>query len=1249
LVNVVLVLSLSVASGRVVTVDFNTADNPLGASSATDYVAAAGTVTFTPGVSTAALTMQTRGDKVVETDETFFLNLANPVNASLATSQATITILDDDGAVSIGDVTVVEGNALGADAVFTVTLNKPASSPVTMTFVTSNVSAVAGTDYTATAGSLTFAPQETVKTITVRVQSDLLDEANETFQVSISNLVNAFLADGIGLGTITDDDASPTISISPAVSVDPEGDAGATSAIFLVTLSTVAGQQVAVQFNTADGPAPNGATAGADYSSTSGVLTFLPGITQQSIAVSVNGDTLAEPNETFLVNLVNPVNAALGAVSQGTATIVDDEPQLTINDVTVTEPDAGSVSAVFTVALSRTSTNPITVAFTTAGASAVAGQDFTPTSGTLTFLPGDFQKAITVSVLGDAANEAAESYFVNLSAAGGAVLGDSQGVGGITDNDPFPTISIADSSRTEGNSGPGAMPFTVTLSNPSGQQVTVRFATANSTATAGSDFSTSIGTLTFAPGVTVQSFNVNVIGDANVEPDEVFFVNLSNAVNGQILDGQAQGTILDDEAQLGIADVSVIEGNLGNTSAVFTLTLSKVVGSNVTVNFAAADGTAVAPADYLATTGTVTFSPGQTTARLTVSVVGDTVNEGNETFAVNLTGASGASLGDSQAIGTITDDELPPAISIQGVAVAEGNAGVTVAVLNVSLDSPSSRQVTVNFSTSNGSATAGLDYNSASGVLTFVPGQVINQITVQVLGDSQAETSESFQVTLSNPVNAVLAAASAGVVINDDDAAPLLVTGAGAGGGPHVRAFNSVTGQQVFNAFAYSPGFTGGVRVATADMNGDGQADIITVPGSGGGPHLRVFDGRNGAMIVNTFVFEGSATGGLNVAAGDVNGDGRADLIIGTENGGGARVRIINGASVGGPLTDINNFSFPATTFQSGARVGAGDVNGDGRADVILGAAAGGTPRVIVLDGVTSGTIRDFFAYVPSFGGGVYVAAADFDGDGRAEILTGAGPGGGPHVRAFSGANGAILREFYAYHPGFTGGVRVGSVDANGDGRLDFLLAPGAGGGPHVKVLDFPSLGMLREFFAYHPGFAGGVYVAGAKLGATSGSPLLAASGQAVASVDTPVLTDAQLQGVRSAAIDRWRAAGVDDSALDRLNRVDVRVADLANGYLGLASPSAVYIDINAAGHGWFIDVTPDADEEFLGGLGSGEAGRRVDLLSAVMHELGHVLGLDDLDGSDEDDDLMYGLLEQGVRRTPALSAVESVFSGDWQ
>jgi hypothetical protein len=197
-------------------------------------------------------------------------------------------------------------------------------------------------------------------------------------------------------------------------------------------------------------------------------------------------------------------------------------------------------------------------------------------------------------------------------------------------------------------------------------------------------------------------------------------------------------------------------------------------------------------------------------------------------------------------------------------------------------------------------------------------------------------------------------------------------------------------------------------------------------------------------------------------------------------------VRIFSGA--GGVLGEYMAYH-PA--FGGGVRVAAGDVDGNGTPDVITAAGPGGGPHVRVFSAATpvqiAGPVGSFYAYNPAFTGGVYVAAGDVSGDGRADVITGAGAGGGPHVRVFSGATGAELFGFFAFSPAFGGGVRVGVVDANGDGRADIVTAAGISGGPHVRVFNGVTVNEIYGFFAYEANFGGGVHAAGSLAGGGGG------------------------------------------------------------------------------------------------------------------------------------------------------------------
>jgi hypothetical protein len=300
----------------------------------------------------------------------------------------------------------------------------------------------------------------------------------------------------------------------------------------------------------------------------------------------------------------------------------------------------------------------------------------------------------------------------------------------------------------------------------------------------------------------------------------------------------------------------------------------------------------------------------------------------------------------------------------------------------------------------------------------------------------------------------------------------LFATGADFGGGPDVRVFGA-NGSLLREFLAYDPTFRGGVRVAVADVNGDGVPDIITVPGPTGGPDVRVFDGATGALIKEFLAYDPHFLGGLFVAALDLISTGKVQIVTAPDQGGGPDVRVFDGST----LSMTREFMAYDPAFLGGARLAIGDVNGDGTPDIITAPGPGGGPDVRVLDGATGQLISEFMAYDPAFRGGVYVAAGDLNKDGKAEIVTSPGAGGGPDVRIFDGATGQMTHELLAYDPLFAGGVRVSVADVTGSGQLDIITAAGPGGGPNVRVFDGMSLGALDGFFAYDPLFMGGVYV----------------------------------------------------------------------------------------------------------------------------------------------------------------------------
>ncbi len=362
----------------------------------------------------------------------------------------------------------------------------------------------------------------------------------------------------------------------------------------------------------------------------------------------------------------------------------------------------------------------------------------------------------------------------------------------------------------------------------------------------------------------------------------------------------------------------------------------------------------------------------------------------------------------------------------------------------------------------------------------------------------------------------------------------LFATGPGPSAGPQVRVYESTTGNERFSFFPYESTFTGGVRVATGDLNQDGVDDIVTSPAEGGSARVQVFDGATGVQVANFFVFDPNFRGGAEIAIGDIdgaldkNGNRTNEIIVGAGLGGGPRVTIYSvtvNANKGLTETIVSDFFAYEQTFRNGVRVAAGNVDGivgaDKRDFVITGAGPGGGPAVKVFDGrktigVTAPPAnRAFFAFDSSARGGVSVATGQFRGDGKADILVGSGAA--EVLRVVDGRNNALLRELTlpptdgSIVPGLggsggsgsggsvnfgggsglvtsigtvggTGGIRVAATDRNGDGLSDVVVGASSGSLPRVRIFDGNALSELSNYLAYPSNFLGGVFVGGNSL-----------------------------------------------------------------------------------------------------------------------------------------------------------------------
>ncbi len=988
--------------------DFATSDGTATTANA-DYVSASGTGSIASGGATGTTTISVtiNGDAIFENSENFNVTLSAPTGAVIADATGIGTITNDDTAptLAIDDVVIVEGNAGTQNLVFTVTRTGLTALPASFTAVTANGTASAPSDYLAAlAGTTSIAAGGATgtTTLTATINGDFVVEANETFFVNLSAPANATLSDGQGLGTITNDDTAGIVLVQSMGSTDvTEG--GATDSYTLV-LTSQPTANVSIALN------PDGQVTAA---TSPVVFTSANWATPQVVTVTAVDDVIVEgPHTGTIIHAVTSGDATYNTfpVANVVANITDNDlPTLAINDVSIAEGNSGTQILTFTVTRTGTTASAVGFSFATAdGTATTADSDYLVASGTGAIPSGGASGTTTVSLTinGDATFENTESFFVNLTAPTNATIADAQGVGTITNDDAAPTLAINDVSIVEGNTGTQNLVFTVTRTGLTALPASFTAATADSIATAPSDYLAAlVGSTTIAAGgatgTTTLSATIN--GDFIVEPNETFFVNLSAPANATISDNQGLGTITnDDTAGISVvqsggttdvteggatdtytlvltsqptADVSialnggtqvtlsptplvftsgnwnlpqtvtvtavddpVIEGNhsgavtsavtsvngiyngfvvapvsvaitdndtpgvalvesggntlvteggatdtytmvltsqpsanvtvtpnggaqLNNPPAVvftnanwnlpqtvtvmatddnvvegthsgsishtvtsadgnyeglvvgqvsgsitdndsavvafdpigvsqseatspmaFTVTLSNPVASGVTVTVNSAPGTATAADFTPIVAGTVTF-PANSTASQTVNVVinNDVLDEDDETFTLTLSApiATGTvTLGTAVATGTIVDNDLPPVISITSPSQLEGNAGNTPMNFVVSLSAISGRDVTFTRATADGTATvANNDYQPLAAASATIPaGQMSITIPVQIVGNTLFEGNETFSLNLTGVVNATPTSLSGTGTIEDDDQQPTTTT-----------------------------------------------------------------------------------------------------------------------------------------------------------------------------------------------------------------------------------------------------------------------------------------------------------------------------------------------------------------------------------------------------------------------------------------------------------------------------------------
>ena len=575
-----IVIELSAPSTNEVRINFDVQNGTANYhSSVPDFQRVNGTLVFAPGVTAMTVAMPVIGDSTAEGTELAWIELDTPVNASVPQRLTPILFVDNDAtagvpAISVSDPVVDEG---AGRATFMVWLNKPSIATVTVGYATADETTSAAVDYRPAAGTLSFAPGEVVKTVTVDLINDTDSEPDEFFTLVLSNPGNATLAESTGRAQIGASDAAP--AGSPYVFVRPvAADESMAAQQVVVQLSAPSTNEVRINFDMANATG-NYHSSVPDFQRHNGTLIFAPGETTKVVQLPLINNTTAEARELVWFELDTPVNAVvpqrLWPIWLHDNDAVAGTPVASVSDAVV---DERAGYATFFVALDRPSTSLVSVAYASVDETAVAGADYRAAVGTLQFAPGETVQAVQVDIVDDIVAEPDEFFRLQLGATSGATLGDAVGGGTIGRNDTaLVSRPMIDATPLTIGEADTAASFVVQLSAPSMNEVRVNFDFANGTANYHSslpDFQRINGTLVFAPGETTKVLVAALTDDTSAEGLETFSLNLSTPVNATIAQSQVSVTLVDDDS-----GAKVFSGGIGNDQYSVTSVLDRIAES----------------------------------------------------------------------------------------------------------------------------------------------------------------------------------------------------------------------------------------------------------------------------------------------------------------------------------------------------------------------------------------------------------------------------------------------------------------------------------------------------------------------------------------------------------------------------------------------------------------------------------------------------------------------------------------------
>jgi uncharacterized delta-60 repeat protein/uncharacterized repeat protein (TIGR01451 family) len=744
----------------------------------------------------------------------------------------------------------------------------PASS---VDFVTIDGSAVAGVDYVGVTNTVVFPRGETFAIISVPIIDNTLVDGDRTVQLLLTNPTN-----GIGLGvqpfatlTIINDDSGVSFG-SAQYRVAENTPAGAALIPVVRSGSTLGTLSVDV--------ATIGGTAQAftNYVPATNTFVFGPGESNKLFRVQVLNDGLVSGDHTVDLQLSNPIGGYTIAPNVATLTIAESSFGAGVLSFSQTNFSTLESSGVAIVTVQRTngSTGPVSVTLSTGAGTAIANQDYQSTNVVVNFADGEITKDVAIKVIEHSTVQPDKTFTVTLvNPLGGATLGA---------NNPA-IVTILDDHMNFSFSSPayfvrqdaGTVIVTVMRNSGTNGSVTVDYATTNAPATngvalPGVDYSTTAGTLTFAPGEVSKSIFIPILDDHRVSNDEQFTIALSNPGPNTFLGSPSVATItiINVHSGLGFSSPTYVVTE-GQTNALITVNRSAINTGTVSVNFFTTDGTAHAGLRYVPTNGTLTFAQGQATASFTVPIVDNAQVDGDQTvFLTLLNPSTGASIVQSNAVLTVQDNDIGVRFSTPSYRVLKSGVASTITVQRTSV---TNLPVSVDFTTKDGTALAGVHYVATNGTLNFLPGETTKTFDVTIIDNNIITGDKNFSVLLSNPSTngVVVFPGTASVTIVEDNGSLVVPAGTAllSESGPVNGLVDPNETVTLYFAFRNTGGGDTTNLVATLlNTNGVINASAATPSGAANAASYgRLIE--NGPSVSQQFTFKANATNGQTITA----------------------------------------------------------------------------------------------------------------------------------------------------------------------------------------------------------------------------------------------------------------------------------------------------------------------------------------------------------------------------------------------